>query len=142
MALPDAIEKVPTGGPGLNKPTSGTYGERAELDNLKASLPPMAPAAAPGAGGGAAPMPDPDFRPPGMEPGRPGRAPAGVPPVLLEGDGPAAPAAPVDAPGAVNPQQDRIALLDYLATAPDVSEQTREWAKTVLEMLIEGSRLG
>lgn len=141
MAIPDAIEKTPTSSPSVNRPASGTYGEKAALNDLKSRLPAMAPQPGPAAGGGPAPMPSPDVAPTPNNPGRPVKTPPGVPSVLMEGGGPAAPpVAPGAAPGAANPAQDRIALLDYLASAPEVSETTREWAKNMLEILVGGTR--
>jgi hypothetical protein len=40
------------------------------------------------------------------------------------------------APGAVTPSQSRLALLDQLASSPDVSPATREWANHVLDLLL------
>ena len=39
MAEPDIVEKTPTQNMSVNKPESGTYGERAETDRLKKELP-------------------------------------------------------------------------------------------------------
>lgn len=134
MAIPD-IEKTPTANTSVNKPESGTYGERAALDELRASLPPME-GQLPGVGEGPSPMPSPSpSLPPGAG-GRPQRLPAGVPGVILAGDpgavGAPAPTAPQPT---VDPQSARLMLLQALATSPEVSEATREWAQLILEAL-------
>ena len=53
------------------------------------------------------------------------------------------PMAPTQAPLPPKQQagdQQRLAILDALTTHPEVSEETREWAKLVLEALIEARR--
>lgn len=136
---PDVLEQVPAGG-GVNKPASGTYGEGAELDRLKAALP----------GGGDRTRPT-SPTPPSMGmpsgPGAPG-APAGLPEVL--GRPTTRPDVPINTPlapmtpqnpvaGAVDAQQRRLALLDALSQSPEVSEETREWAGVVMKKIIEAT---
>ena len=43
MADVPEIEKTPTSDTSVNKPESGTYGEKADLARLRQSLPPMGP---------------------------------------------------------------------------------------------------
>ena len=51
------IDKTPTQNTSVNKPESGTYGEKADLANLKSSLPPMAAPEQQGVGGTPGPLP-------------------------------------------------------------------------------------
>lgn len=142
MAWPDnpELEKTPTGDTSVNAPESGTYGEKAELARLRQSLPPMGP---PGAGGtGAAPP----ASPPSSRPPQSGQG--GIPAALLSPtDRPDVPLGQPLAPGGVQmppraqaADQQRLAILDALTTHPDVSQETREWAKLVRDSLIEGRR--
>lgn len=130
--------------PAVNQPSSGTYGEKADINRLKASLPA-------GAVGQPAPAPAPPpvspepIAPPTIQRGRPdtgAAAPPGVPSVLLgPTQQPNVPASTPLAtgpatPGAVAPDQQRLAVLDALAHSPDVSATTREWAKLVIDRLL------
>lgn len=135
------IEKTPTANQSVNKPSSGTYGEKADISRLKAALPES---------GGPSGAPPGEMSPvrqstslPGGPPGRPSAAPAGVPTAVMHPS--QRPGVPLNQPlaqpapplgGAQSAQQARIALLDALASDPTVSEETREWASTVLEMLV------
>ena len=141
------IDKTPTQNQSVNKPESGTYGERAEVDRLKKELPSTQ---GPGGPPGGAPVPEratpTTNKPPtslGPEPGEAG--PAGLPNVLMhQGSGNLTPQLPPEQrpPGAANLSQARIALLDALSSSQDVSTETREWAQIVLEMLIDASQPG
>lgn len=141
------IEKTPTQNTSVNKPESGTYGEKAELANLRRSLPEMQPLAgnAP-APGGMAPGSPPVERSAPM--GRPKTGPRMLPGPILNPT--SQPDVPLDQPR-VSPappipqkqsaaDQQRLAILDALSTHPEVSEETREWAQLVLEALIESRR--
>lgn len=130
------IEQIPIENK-VNTPDSGTYGEGAELDRLKQSLPstqgpsPVGPAQ--GAGGGTPPM-----RAPGT--GAPPPAPPGIPESILHPgsgfqEGPSQLAGPSPAMQLTGAQR-RLQVLDALAESPDVSEETREWAKAVRRVLI------
>lgn len=135
--MPTEIEKTPTAGVSANSPASGTYGEKAELNRLQQQLPPMNRPGMGAATGGPAPMPQPDVQVPGRPGGRPVQAPAGVPDVIFQGgptQGPAAPMGPAPAPA--DPRAAQLTLLQQLSEAPDVSEETREWARLVLEAII------
>ncbi len=131
-------DKTPTtqsgsGGTAVNRPESGTQGEKVDVQNLKDSLPQMGPGqATPGLE--PSPMPSPTGDMPTQAGGRPPNAPAGVPSVLLGEGGPPTPAETPNAPAA-NPQAARITLLEQLVSSEEVSETTREWAKIVLEGL-------
>lgn len=131
---------------GVNKPDSGTYGEGAALQNLKQSLPTPGPTAP---GGPQAPppiSPNPAQVAPPNPGGRPptgAAAPPGIPSAVL---GPTQqPNVPVSTPlgtpqpnpvqSAVNAQQQRLALLDQLASNPQVSDDTRQWAQQVIKLL-------
>lgn len=124
------------------QPASGTYGEGADAARLKKQL----PVGAIGNPAPPAPTPPMSTEPPmPVTPVREGRpsgptAPSNIPSVLT---------APTDRPGipvgtplapsqpiAPDPQQARVVLLDQLANSPDVSDDTREWAKTVLDLLL------
>lgn len=131
---PDVLEQVPAGG-GMNKPASGTYGEKTELAALQQELPvspgasstEVRPTASPATGGL----------------GRPTSAPAGLPKGLLaptqQPDVP--PSTPLAGPidpfaGAVDVKQRRLQWLDMLSQSQDVSAETREWADAVKRKLI------
>lgn len=143
QVVPDTIEKTPTADSSVNKPASGTYGEKAELNRLRAALPqtqggpggPPAPGGAPGPSGGVSPMPG--------DPGRPSGStmPPGVPDVL--GHPTERPGVPIGQPlaqGGESPvtqaesaRDARRALLMALSQSPQVSDTTREWAQMILE---------
>lgn len=140
----DTIEKTPTQDTSVNKPASGTYGEKADRERLRKSLPPMRPQQQ--AGGGPAPMRGMPGRMPDRAGGRPVSAPGGVPSAILKPTD--QPGTPVNSPrqlpqeGPMSPVATaenivaaRIALLQQLATSNEVSAETREWAKLVLEMM-------
>lgn len=142
MAEPDIVEKTPTQNMSVNKPESGTYGERAETDRLKKELP---SSGGPVQGQQQAPprakaTPN---RPPENMPIPEETGPKGVPNVLMhEGKGlnPLMPSTGGVMAGPQNTAQARMALLDSLANSREVSEETREWAQIVLGMLLDGSR--
>ena len=129
----NTIEKTPTAGVSVNKPESGTFGEKADEQRLKDSLPPLGPGQGGVPGLEPSPMPGPTGGMPAQSGGRPPGTPEGVPSVLLQGDPPAIAEQP-NAPNA-NPQAARIALLEQLVASEEVSDTTREWARIVLEAL-------
>ena len=139
------IEKTPTQNQSVNKPESGTYGEKADVAALKSSLPPMGSPQQQAGLEGPGPLPD---RGMPQKEGRPTEGPALLPqgmmaPTQRPGVPISQPAAPGPAPMppkqmAADPQ--RLAILDALTTHPEVSEETREWAKLVMESLIEARR--
>lgn len=146
---PLAIEKQPMGGP-VNQPASGTYGEKAALNNLQAQLPQMPPAVQPGPGQQGPPVsPQPPITPtqPGSE-GRPqtgGALPPGVPSVIVQPTNqPNVPVStPLQGPPAPGPMaqtsaQRRLQILDTLANSPDVAKDTQEWAKMVMRVISGG----
>lgn len=141
MAEPD-LEKTPTQNMSVNKPESGTYGERAETDRLKKELP---SSGGPVEGQQQAPpraQASPN-RPPVNMPIPEEAGPTGVPNVMMhqgKGLNPVMPSSGGVMAGPENVAQARIALLDSLANSREVSEETREWAQVVLEMLLDGSR--
>ncbi len=132
---PDVLEQVPAGG-GMNKPESGTYGEKTALADLQAELPVQQPGA-----GQAAPEPT----PPGPMGGRPTPS-SGLPPGLMAPT--RRPDVPVSTPlagqavagsplaGAADVRQKRLLLLDILSQSPEVDEDTREWATLLKQKLI------
>lgn len=146
MADVPAVGSVPQNGPGspqMNEPASGTYGEGAANQQLQAQLPTMPPSKPqqPPAG------PPMDTSPMGSGPGilsapegRPSGSPvpAGIPAGILAG-APPAPTGGMPAPdpmaGAANAQQGRLLLLQQLASSPDVSSTTREWASNLVKVL-------
>lgn len=141
--MANELEKQPQNGPKVNRPASGTYGEKADLDRLKQQLPPMNPQQEGGgpAGPAVSPptvgLPGQPGRPPGGPPGVPGgiMAPTSLPNVplgtpLQQGGAPAG--------QSQNAQEARIGLLQQLANSQDVSEETRDWAKAVLALLTSG----
>lgn len=138
----DIIEKVPTADQSVNKPESGTYGEKADRARLEKALPPMQPGGQ-SSGGGPAPMGRPSPNVPPLPGGRPKASPSGVPGAVMAPTD--RPGVPIQTPLAGDPQspiataesvaQARIALLQQLSTSNEVSSETREWAKMVLEIL-------
>lgn len=143
-AVPDTIEKTPLANQSVNKPASGTYGEKADAARLKAQLPQSQPqgGAAPG---GPTPMGAPAVGGIPNPQGRPANAdlPPGVPAAL--GHPTERPGVPLSNPlvgptpnpvtQAESARDARVALLMALVNDPSVSDTTREWAQTVLEML-------
>ncbi len=137
------LDKTPTSDVSVNKPESGTYGEKADLARLKQTLPPMGPPGAEGTGA-VAPAPTPG-QTPAQSMGRPKTGPSGVPSVLMAPtQRPDVPLSqpPVPGPAPLPPKQvaadqQRLSILDALSTHPEVSEETKEWAKNLLEALIE-----
>ncbi len=145
MADPINIDKTPTQNQSANKPESGTYGEKAEVERLRKELP---SAGGPGAG----PVQE---APPQRSQATPNKPVAGMP--VQEPAGPAGLpdvlTHPSRTPGQVTPRssmvqppqpeslsQARLALLDSLATSQEVSAETREWAQIVLGMMVDASR--
>lgn len=131
-STPDVLEQVPAGG-GVNKPESGTYGEKTELAALQQALPEAEPIApqpemqpTPGPTGGGVPVP-----PAGLPRGL--MAPTNRPdvPVSTPLAGPAAdPMA-----GAADARERRLRYLEILSSHPDASPELREWAETVKRKL-------
>lgn len=132
---PDVLEQVPAGG-GMNKPASGTYGEKTELADLQRQLPSSDAPAPPG----------PSPVPTGPPSGRPAPAePPGMPrgltmptqrpdtPVSTPLEGPA----PDPMAGAVDARQRRLRYLDLLEQNAE-SAEVREWASIVKQKLIAG----
>ena len=142
----DEIEKTPTSDVSVNKPESGTYGEKADLSRLKQSLPPMGIPGVEGTGA-VAPAPTSGMKPP-QTMGRPTGGPSEVPNVLMAptqrpdvplNQSPAPAPAPLP-PKALAANQQRMAVLEALSTHDEISEETKEWAKEVLEFLREAGR--
>jgi hypothetical protein len=132
---PDVLAQVPAGG-GVNKPASGTYGEKAELERLEAQLPGSEPSAPvpqevsplPGVPSGSAVPAPPSGLPRGLTlPSRRPDVPVSTP---LQGP----PADPYV--GAVNARQRRLALLDMLSEHPEASPELQEWAEILKQKLI------
>lgn len=150
--IPTEVDKRPMPGGGVGKPASGTYGEAADRDRLKKSLPQSqgAPAGAP---------PAPQLSPQPISPtqefgGRPvgPTPPPGVPPAIMHPT--TRPDVPVSTPLAgdpLNPQvlppndanfEHRLRVLDLLANSPKVSPATREWASITRAILTGGDPAG
>lgn len=139
------IEKTPTQNTSVNKPESGTYGEKADLANLKSSLPPMAAPQQQGGMEGPGALPE---RGVPQQEGRPVDGPALLPQGVMAPT--QRPNVPISQPMAMGQapmppkqqagDQQRLAILDALTTHPEVSEETREWAQLVMEALIEARR--
>lgn len=131
-STPDVIEQVPAGG-GVNKPASGTYGEKAALDRLKQQLPQSQPAAQP------APV---QPVPTGLGPSSSGAGPAGLPRGLTAPTG--MPDVPVSTPLQGPPpdplgpdpdvRQRRLQYARLLATQ-GASPEIREWGQILVEKL-------
>lgn len=141
--MAEEIEKTPTGDVALNRPTSGTYGEKADLNRLKGALPPMEQRQTPSQQPSS--MPPASGQVPQRSMGRPTNAPSKAPAGLSAPSG--KPSVPLDTPLRQQPSmpprnsaadKQRLAILDALSTHPDVSEETREWASIVKEYLVAG----
>lgn len=131
----DIAEKQSTS---VNRPESGSYGEKADLARLQAQLPqPGAPIGS----GPQAPMPavqSAPVRPSGQQ----GSPVPGLPAQLFT-QPTARPSEPVTAgPTAlpqrpsVNGQQERLRILDALANDPGRTPETRAWASMMLQLLV------
>lgn len=134
-STPDVIEQVPAGG-GVNKPSSGTYGEKAQLDQLRRDLPQVDQSSST-AGRQVQPVPG-----GGLRPGGGASAPAGLPAGLTAPT--RQPDVPISTPmaqppdpmaGAVDARQRRLRYLDLLSQHAD-SPEVREWAEVVKQKLI------
>jgi len=133
----DIPEKTPSS---VNQPASGTYGEGADLARLKAQLPsPSAPI-------GSGPNTEPAPAPMGTTPPRPpdgGQSPIEGLPASLFTQPTTRPLEPGTAmpsntpqPSTMTGQQQRIMILDALANDPSRSEETREWARMMIRILV------
>jgi hypothetical protein len=128
--------------PHLNAPASGSYGEGQAQQELQAALPVGAPPAPQGAplppmGQGAVPsIPQREGRPTGPTP------PPGIPSIMARPtDMPNVPLnTPLAAPGAVSmpqaPDEARLQVLQTLASSPNVSQTTRQWARQVIALIL------
>lgn len=132
--------------PKTNLPDSGVYGEAADLNRLKKSLP-ASRAVVGQPEQSAPPMPQQSPFPQAQPMGRPdtgAAAPPGIPSVILHpSDRPEVPmtgtAMPTPQPPTPSaPDQARLAMLQMLSQSPDVSVDTRQWAQEVLRILIGG----
>jgi hypothetical protein len=126
----------------VQQPESGTYGAKATVEKLKQEL-----GSAQQTGAPRAPEPSVSSMPP-RPPAQPGTGPAGIPAAVI---GPtqrpnvatqtplmSAPVNPVA--GAADARQARLAFWDFVSTNPEVSDETREFAKVVVQRLIGGSK--
>jgi|SRR5579884_423357 len=137
------------GVPSVEGAPSGTYGEGAALDRLKASLPDVKPplGKAGPAGPGIKPF-APKTQAPSLTTGRPpvAQTPPNFPSVLaLPTQRPDVPVAtPLAAPpgpplgGAATRAQATLGILFQLAQSPDVSATTQAWATHVIGALLSG----
>jgi hypothetical protein len=146
------VDQRPMPGGGANKPSSGTYGEKADTERLKQSLP---SSGAPAPGG----QPLPQMSPAPISPtqeygGRPvgPTAPPGVPPAIMHPT--ARPDVPMSTPLAGDPLnqqalppndahfEGRLRTIDTLIQSNRVSPQTREWLEILRAVLIGGDPTG
>jgi len=136
MDSPD-IMKQPMPGGGVNKPGSGTYGEKADLDRLNQQLPPMAPQKQ--QAGPALPPVSPPVPPPPSsgEMGLPGGMMAPTTEPSTPVNTPLAP--PTMAPPPMPPNQQRLALLDQLINSDQTSPQTKAFARTLAQQISGGN---
>jgi len=131
--------------PSVNRPESGAYGEKADVEALEQSLPPMeTPPEPPPAQGVAGPPPAGTPVPLAGSQATPGRppgstaAPPGVPPALMH-DAPVGGLVPTDPSGPTQdmaPAHQTLYILDVLSTSTEVSPETREWAEVVLDLML------
>lgn len=141
------LEKLPTNN-NVNKPESGTYGEKADLNRLQQSLPEMPTGGPAGAPAPQLPRSGQNLRPAPSDPITGSaplpRTPGSVPPLLARPTD--YPNRPVSTPLGGNPQapttmtaqQRRLQILDALSRSPDVSEETKEWASIVRKSILGG----
>lgn len=140
-------EPVPAGG-GVNKPSSGTYGEKAAVARLQQQLPAVERPVGPGGAGGQGPVTPPG---PGPRPGPPpsggggGQSPIpGIPaPIFAPTNRPTTPvnaplAEPGQAPGVATPSQAQLRILDALKMHED--PEVAEWAGMVFDYLVDQTR--
>ena len=131
-STPDVLEQVPVGG-GVNKPESGTYGEKADLARLQAELPTAEPVG---------PQTN-EVQPIPASTGGVVAPPAGLPRGLTAPTNrPDVPSStPLDGPppdpfaGAEDGRQRRLRLLEILAQHPDASPELQEWATVLKQKL-------
>jgi len=134
--LPDVSQMA---GPRQNQPSSGTYGVKAANDELQSTLTQA------GAGQSSGPPPGPQPRPMspnpvGQQPSNPGALPSALMNPTQRPNVPVS--APLQGPpgnrvaGSPTGTQARIALLQQLQTSPTVSDETREYASTILKLLL------
>lgn len=132
-----AAQTLPGGN--VNQPASGTYGDVASLDKLKASFP--QPPTTPNGSLPTKPMPQPQTgsiptpQAGGLPPGL--LAPTDLPHVPSSTPLQGPPVAPVL--NAQTDRQKRLAIIDSLLQDPNTAEVTREWAGHVKDALIHGS---
>lgn len=138
---PDVAEQLPASGNPM-KPASGSYGDGASLDRLKASLPGAESSSAPSVRN----LPPVAGPPPGATAPQGAQGlpagltrPTSMPDVPVSTPLMAPPQNPVA--GAADARQQRLLLLDQIANSPSVSDETREWAATFRQKLIEASTL-
>jgi hypothetical protein len=134
---PDVNQLTPASGK-QGAPSSGTYGEGADLARLQQELP-TAPAGAPPMeqpGGGVMPTVAPPQM--GSAPQAPGTLPAGLTAPSRHPDMPVSQAlTPNMGPQFVGtPREQRIQILHALTMSNDVSAETKEVASTMLKWLI------
>lgn len=134
--LAEDVDRLPIPNP-VNKPASGTHGDKAELQRLEDSLPdPTDEAAGPEL---------PPIDPTGVRNVRSNRNAPGLPgvprPLLAPTNRPNVPVnTPLRRGGGPAQQtsaQRNLAIVDMLANSPDVSEDTREWARLMLTLLTQ-----
>lgn len=134
-----------------SQPASGTYGEKAADARLAAALPkPQNPVQQAPGSVGQAPVAGP-AQPPAVAPtvpGSNGAAGGPLPPSLLRPTN--QPSTPISTPlmgpppnpaaMAETAAQQRLAQLSVLANDPNVSDDTREWAKLMIKHAVNASR--
>lgn len=121
----DSPEQQPQ--PPVNQPASGTYGEKTELKRLQDALPTSQPQTGPEQGQQRRRSEQPPARPtknPQQAQGLPG-----VPAAILGSRSPSGAAPQEPQTAQVDPRQARLGTLIRLASNPQVSEETREWAQ-------------
>lgn len=126
-------------GPNVNQASSGTYGEKADLNKLKASLPPMQ--AQPAQAGGQAPVRPASTmmasQPTMPTPNDPLLHPTAMPDVPV--NTPLQQSEPMD-PWTMPPDQRTLAILDLLASSDQVSQKTKVFAQAMKDRLARGNR--
>ena len=128
---------------GTNAPASGAYGQKAAVDKLKAAMPPAPPAQDQGGGMSVSPAPV-TPQPTGRvnEGGRAAVPPPGIPSSIMgETALPQTPvnsplAAPVDPTSGATADERTIMQLQGILQSNNVRPETKEWAKTVLDMIL------
>jgi hypothetical protein len=132
--VPDIAQMAPASGK-VGAPSSGTYGEKAQADQLARDLP---SSSGPG-GAGPSPQPLPPMGGGMPQPAAPkGGLPAGLMAPTRRPNEPVETPLTAPAPVAASSNEQLVQFAQMVATDPNVSQMFREWAQLQLEKLGAG----